>query len=199
MSKPKKNFYNNPKMPQPNQESKPLIQTAFSSEEVERWKPYDLDYYAQKLVLENRDKKNVLNESHKMRMTVAYGLERFWGEHLRYLNQSKKEGDESQNKGKYWKSVWDQLAKILKQGQIDLPNDPIGSSIQIRRGYEQEDKKAKELEETSQIQKMAEDLWKMPLPEQRIALMVLSQFCDSLVWWTQRYKKKSSSSESEED
>ena len=50
------------------QDSEPELET------IDSWKPYDLDYYAQKLVLENRDKKNVLNESHKMRMTVAYGL-----------------------------------------------------------------------------------------------------------------------------
>jgi hypothetical protein len=190
MPNPKKNFYNSPKVSPSKQEFKPSNQSQVSSEKFEKWKPYDLDFYAQKLVLENRDKKNVLNESHKMRMTVAYGLERFWGEHLRYLNQSKKDDDESQNKGKYWKSVWDELANILKQGRITLPNDPIGSK--------QEDRKVREAEETAQIQKMAEDLWKMPLEEQRIALMVLSQFCDSLVWWTQRYKKKSSNSESEE-
>jgi hypothetical protein len=147
---------------------------------INSWKPYDIDYYAQKLVLENRDKKNVLNESHKMRMTVAYGLERFWGEHLRYLNQSKRDNDESQNKGKYWKSVWDSLAKILKQSEISLPNDNVG-------------------EDTNKIQAMAEKLWKIPLSEQRIALMVLTQLCDSIVWWTQRYKKKSSNFDARED
>jgi hypothetical protein len=157
------------------QDSEPELET------IDSWKPYDLDYYAQKLVLENRDKKNVLNESHKMRMTVAYGLERFWGEHLRYLNQSKRPNDESQNKGKYWKSVWDELANILKRGQITLPNDPIGSNIQIRRGYEEEDKKAREAEETAQIQEMAKNLWEMSLEEQRISLMVLTQLCDALV------------------
>ena len=30
----------------------------------------------------------------------------------------------------------------------------------------------------------------MPLEDQRVALMVLTQLCDSLVWWTQRYKIK---------
>ncbi len=46
---------------------------------------------------------------------------------------------------------------------------------------------------------MAEKLWKIPLSEQRIALMVLTQLCDSIVWWTQRYKKKSSNSDTRED
>jgi len=183
----------------PNSPTTQLQDSETELEKINSWKPYDLDYYAQKLVLENRDKKNVLNESHKMRMTVAYGLERFWGEHLRYLNQSKKHNDESQNKGNYWKSVWDELEKILKQGEITLPNDPIISHIQIRRGHEQEDKRAREAEETAQIQEMAKNLWKMSLEEQRISLMVLTQLCDALVWWTQRYKKKSSNSASGED
>jgi hypothetical protein len=37
---------------------------------------------------------------------------------------------------------------------------------------------------------MAKRIWDMDLAEQRIALMVLTQFCDSLVWWTQRYKEE---------
>jgi hypothetical protein len=37
---------------------------------------------------------------------------------------------------------------------------------------------------------MAKKIWEIPLPNQRIALMVLTQFCEALVWWTQRYKKK---------
>lgn len=168
-----KSFHNQPKGTQAKQQTKPPVQSASSPNKVEKWKPYDLDFYAQELVLGNRDKKNVLNESHKMRMTVAYGLERFWGEHLR-LNR------EDPNKGSYWKSVWDNLAKILEQGGIILPNENIG-------------------DDTDKIKEMAKKLWQMPLEEQRIALMVLSQLCDSLVWWTQRYKKKSSNSESWED
>jgi hypothetical protein len=141
-----------------------------SSQESKGWQPYDLDYNAQELVLKHRDKKNVLNESHKMRMAVAYGLERFWGEHLR-LKYDKKE--ENQNKSKYWKDVWNQLAKILIHAGVELPNDEINSK-----------------DETQKIQAMAKRIWSMPLAEQRIALMVLTQFCDALVWWTQRYKQK---------
>ena len=58
-----------------------------------------------------------------MRMAVAYGLERFWGEHLRFERESKQE---SKEKGKYWKKVWDTLAKdILKPTGIDLPNETV--------------------------------------------------------------------------
>lgn len=139
--------------------------------EIKGWQPYNLDHYAQELVIQNRDKKDVLNESHKMRMTVAYGLERFWGEHLRLMRERR-----NQDKGKYWKSVWDKLAQILQEADITLPNDNINSNDR-----EQERKN---------IEAMAKEIWSLPLAEQRVILMVLTQFCDSLVWWTQRYKVK---------
>ena len=131
------------------------------------WQPYKLDHYAQTLVLQNRDAKDILNESHKMRMSVAYGLERFWGEHLRL-------GREKPAKGKYWKSVWDTLEEILQNADVVLPNDDLNWG------------------DTNKIQAMATKIWSMPIEQQRIALMVLTQLCDALVWWTQRYKIKSS-------
>ena len=127
------------------------------------WRPYDLDYYAQELVLEFRNTKDVLNESHKMRMTIAYGLERFWGEHLRLKGKEQKKSD-------YWKQVWEKLHSILGDAGIKLPNDNVNS--------------------TDDIKAMAKAIWSMPLTDQRVALMVLTQLCDSLVWWTQRYKVK---------
>jgi hypothetical protein len=140
------------------------------------WQPYDLDYYAQEIVLEFRNTKDVLNESHKMRMTVAYGLERFWGEHLRLER-------EKPPKAKYWKAVWKKLYDILHDaGMEDFPNDDVKSS-------NPDEKKRKE-EEQQKIKAMARKIWSMPLDDQRVALMVLTQFCDSLIWWTQRYKIK---------
>jgi hypothetical protein len=139
-------------------------------QELNEWQPYNLDHYAQKIVSDFRDKKNVLNESHKMRMAVAYGLERFWGEHLRFERESKQE---SKEKGKYWKKVWDTLANdILKPTGINLPNETVTFN------------------NTKQIQEMTDSIWKMKPEDRTIVLMVLTQFCDSLVWWTQRYKKK---------
>ena len=134
------------------------------SEELTGWQPYNLDHFAQELVLKHRDKENVLNETHKMRMTVAYGLERFWGEHLRLKR-------ENIQKSNYWKDVWDKLAEILVKAGVTLPNDDVNSN------------------NTGQIQTMANKIWKMKMEHQRIALMVLTQFCDSLVWWKQRYSK----------
>jgi len=140
------------------------------------WKPYDLDYYAQELVLEFRNTKDVLNESHKMRMTIAYGLERFWGEQLRLER-------EKPAKAKYWKAVWKKLADILHDaGLKNFPDDPVKSN-------NPDEKKRKE-EEQQNIKAMAKKIWSLPLEDQRVALMVLTQFCDSLVWWTQRYKTK---------
>lgn len=140
--------------------------TQAQTNKTKGWQPYKLDHYAQTLVLQNRDAKDILNESHKMRMSVAYGLERFWGEHLRL-------GREKPAKGKYWKSVWDTLEEILQNADVALPNDDLSWG------------------DTNKIQKMAEKIWSMPPEQQRIALMVLTQLCDALVWWTQRYKIKS--------
>lgn len=130
------------------------------------WKPYSLDRYAQQLVLDRRDMKDVLNESHKMRMAVGYGLERFWGEHIRLQR-------ESRDKASYWKAVWDKLADILTETgcAIELPKDTVGS------------------EDTVKIKRISGELWDLGIDNQRVALMVLTQFCDALVWWTQRYKK----------
>ncbi|HBE20663.1 MAG TPA: hypothetical protein DEG17_07245 [Cyanobacteria bacterium UBA11149] len=153
-----------------------------ATKETNFFRPYDLDYEAQLLVLKYRDKKNVLNESHKMRMAVAYGLERFWGEHLRL-----KRDKDSKEKGAYWKDVWDNLVKILDDAGVKLPNDDVKSTLPDRT---REEKEKKEADETKKIQGMAKKIWEIPLPDQRIALMVLTQFCEALVWWTQRYKKK---------
>ncbi|MDF5728980.1 MAG: hypothetical protein PUP92_13390 [Rhizonema sp. PD38] len=128
------------------------------------WKSYDLDREAQQLVLDakKRDEKS-LNQSYKMRMAVAYGLERFWGEHLRL---QAKEPEKSQ----YWKETWDALVGILEQAGVPIPNEPVNAN------------------NVNQIQAMSDQLWQLTIDEQRVALAVLTQLCDSIVWWTQRYK-----------
>jgi hypothetical protein len=144
--------------------------TEAETKETKNLQLYQLDRYAQKLVLKYRDKKNVLNESHKMRMAVAYGLERFWGEHLRF---ERERSEESRNKGSYWKAVWVTLAEILHAAEIELP-DKDGTVT---------------LNQKNQIEETVEAIWDMSPENRRIALMVLTQLCDALVWWTQRYKK----------
>jgi hypothetical protein len=129
------------------------------------WTPYTLDQEAQKLVLAHRDR-DVLNQTFKMRQAVAFGLERFWGEHLR---PREKEIDKA--KAKYWKATWDAFVDIMKKAQLTIPNDDIPAK-----------------NNTEQIQEMSGKLWALSLEEQRIALAVLTQLCDCLIWWTQRYR-----------
>lgn len=130
------------------------------------WKLYEIDRAAHDLVLKFRDQ-DVLGESHKMRMTTTYGLERFWGEHLRLSQDTKKESE--MNKAAFWKATWDELCNIMKQAGIQIPNDRVNN--------------------TATIKAMTDKLWDFDQEQRKIALAVLIELCDSLVWWTQRYKK----------
>lgn len=128
------------------------------------WKSYELDRIAQKLVLVARENDpKSLNQSYKMRMAVAYGLERFWGEHLRL--QGKEE-----SKSKYWKATWDELSEVMLKVGITLPKDKIQAT------------------DTKKIQDISTRLWALPVEDQRVTIAVLTQLCDCIVWWTQRYK-----------
>jgi len=156
---------------------------------------YGLDQIAQKLVLVCRSdsdattsapkyrSRDVLGQTYKMRTTVAYGLERFWGEHLR-LGADTPEG-------RYWKDVWDALSDdILKPANIRLPNDRVVIE-KPRQNESKDEKQRREAENSRQINEMADKLWKFAQDkpgDQRIALAVLIQLCDCMVWWTQRYK-----------
>ena len=132
------------------------------------WQSYELDRIAQKLVLmaKERDPKS-LNQGHKMRMAVAYGLERFWGEHLRLK-------DREEAKSKYWKGTWDAFSDVMEKVNIKLPKDTIAPS------------------DVKKIQDVSSRLWALPIEDQRVAIAVLTQLCDCIVWWTQRYKGRSS-------
>ena len=140
------------------------------------WNPYGLDQIAHKLVkqaleLDNNGPKSqddCLREAYDMRETVAYGLERFWGESLRGEGKLVR-------KAAYWRSTWVELVEILKVAGVTLPNhsDPM---------------------------MMAQMLWgdlgldgtkggvKLTHRDRKLALAVLAQLCDCMVWWTQRYK-----------
>lgn len=128
------------------------------------WKLYEIDRVAQELTLKFRDQ-DVLGESHKMRATTAYGLERFWGEHLRLSQKEKDKAD-------FWKATWDALCKIMKQAGVNIPNEKVTS-------------------DTKSILAMSERLWAFDIEQRKIALAILIELCNSLVWWTQRYKKPS--------
>lgn len=123
-----------------------------------------LDYEAQKIVLRYRDKDSeTAKQAHKMRSTVAYGLERFWGERLRL------EG----HKASYWQDVWKTLADILNPAGIVLPDANADT----------------DKNDSDRIEAVTQELWTtFPIEQRKVALAVLTEFCDCLVWWTQRYK-----------
>lgn len=139
--------------------------------ERDRRQFHSLDQIAQTLVLDarTRDRKS-LNQSFKMREAIAYGLERFWGEHLRLKTRSKKNGDEFDCKAQYWKATWDALVNIMQPTGIKIPNDLV------------------DVKNPKTVKDMAGKLWSISVEDQRIILAVLTQLCDSIVWWTQRYK-----------
>ncbi|MDJ0901658.1 MAG: hypothetical protein QNJ55_22940 [Xenococcus sp. MO_188.B8] len=134
------------------------------------WKSFNLDKEAHNLVLkrqslniDNQKKKEVFNQAHTMRLTVAYGLERFWGEQIRLKGTPK---------GDYWRDTWKTLCKIMERAGIKLPNDDV---------RDEKDKK--------KIKEISEQLWELDNKQRKVALAILTQLCDSMVWWTQRYKK----------
>jgi len=138
------------------------------------WQSYALDQKAQKLVLlakqrdvlarqNNPKDPGSLNQAHKMRMAVAYGLERFWGEHLRLQGKEK-------DKARFWKSTWDTLVEVMDHAGITIPNDTVTP------------------DQVKQVQEMSSKLWQLSVEDQRVAIAVLTQLCDCIVWWTQRHK-----------
>jgi hypothetical protein len=168
MSKSKKN--NQPKVkPQAPAQSQNQTQSPQKGHaSAPRWQSYGLDQIAQKLVLDAlAADKDCLNQSYKMRMAVSYGLERFWGEHLR-LRNSKKGAD--QQKSDYWKATWDELVGVMSKAGVVIPNPPVSAG------------------DTNNVRAMSESLWQLDTEVQRVSLAVLTQLCDCIVWWTQRYK-----------
>jgi hypothetical protein len=116
------------------------------------WDNFKLDQVAHDLVYANRNKE-AFSEAHKMRTTVSYGLERFWGEQLRL------KGDEQ----KFWTDTWNKFCEVMLSVGIELPSGADPS--------------------------VAPQLWDVSKQDQRkVALAVLTQLCDCIVWWVQRYK-----------
>ena len=129
------------------------------------WHPYDLDHLAQEIVLKARDRDpDSLNQAYKMRATCAYGLERFWGEHLRLA-------EKEPHKAAFVADVWKALVGILAKTGLILPGDVLANT-----------------ESEAKIQSVAETLWRLKPEDQQAALAVLTALCDSVVWWTQRLK-----------
>jgi hypothetical protein len=129
------------------------------------WQPYDLDHLAQEIVLKARHADpDSLNQAYKMRATCAYGLERFWGEHLR-LNKNEP------LKAQFVANVWTGFVGIMAKAHVTLPAEMLSSEST-----------------EAQIQTVAEQLWRLHPQDQQVSLSVLTALCDSVVWWTQRLK-----------
>lgn len=130
------------------------------------WKFYELDRIAQRLVIDAKHRDDRLAQSsqkslpqaHKMRLAVSYGLERFWGEHLRLEARE-------ENKSMFWQATWTEFVGIMHRAGIEIPN--------------------------TTVDRMPEKLWALEPETQRVALAVLTQLCDAMIWWTQRYKNGS--------
>ena len=58
----------------------------------------------------------------------------------------------------------------MEKAGVSIPNHPVSSAIR------------------QPFRKMSEALWQLDTEVQRVSLSVLTQLCDCIVWWTQRYK-----------
>lgn len=141
------------------------------------WHLYNLDHLAIEIVLkankrDETDQTDSSNQAHKMRAACAYGLERFWGESRRLSKEEQTKGE--QNKALFIGDVWNGLAGLIAQAGIVIPCEMTNQG-------------ASASEESTIINQ----IWALTRYEQSVALAVLTNLCDSIVWWTQRLMKTS--------
>lgn len=126
---------------------------------------FRLDQVAHDLVREYYQDRAARQQVYKMRTATAYGLERFWGEQLRL------DGREAQ----YWRATWRRFVEIMSlRAGMDIPDGDISQG------------------DPDTIRRVTEQLWdteRFPLEQRKVAIAVLMQLSDCLIWWTQRYKK----------
>jgi hypothetical protein len=161
------------------------------------WNPYDLDHIAQEIVLEvrrraeekfNKNNKKedalnghikevneTLNYAFKMRTMCSFGLERFWGEHLRLT--AKKEKD----KADFIVDTWKIFAVIMRRADIKLPPHLLPSNNV----------------KPAEIKKATTQIWSLSAYERQASLAVLINLCDSIIWWVQRLKLKKATNSNE--
>lgn len=152
------------------------------------WTRFDLDHHAQRIVLAARkrdlaahtDKSEMcsLNQAHKMRTSCAFGLERFWGEHLRLkLSDSKVD----KNKAEFIADTWEALTVSLLPKEIQLPREVLKGG----KNKEEDQKLAVDLAE-----EFAAKIWRFNENkyDRSVALAILTNLCDAIIWWKQRLK-----------
>ncbi|MEB3212048.1 MAG: hypothetical protein VKL39_11865 [Leptolyngbyaceae bacterium] len=145
------------------------------------WNTYKLDETAQDLVLTALERSaESLNQSYKMRTNVSFGLERFWGEHIRLLAKNRSSDD--YQKGLYWHDTWKAFRETMKEAYVFLPEPlmNVNDTEVIKTA-------TKQFWGEAAIKVDSADVY-LTLEDRRIAQAVLTQLCDCLVWWTQRYK-----------
>jgi hypothetical protein len=145
------------------------------------WTPYLLDNIAQQIVLEaiERDSKSLV-QAHRLRSACSYGLERFWGEQIRLLNE-KNANDKA--KGQFTKDVWKALVLIMKSAGVDLPDEDIVSPP-----------KKNDLKEDTpyvvQVRAACSKIRSLEKRDVQASLAVLASLCEAIVWWKQRLSKE---------
>jgi hypothetical protein len=131
------------------------------------WHPFNLDHLAMEIVLKARSRDpDSLNQAYKMRISCSYGLERFWGEHLRLA-------DKEIAKAAFIVDVWKCFVSVIRQARPDLP---LPATMLSKNADEE------------LIQSMAQQLWSIDIQDQQACIAVLTGLCDSVVWWVQRLK-----------
>jgi hypothetical protein len=49
------------------------------------------------------------------------------------------------------------------------------------------------------IREVADEIWNLPIEHRKVTLAVLTQLCECMVWWTQRYKPTRTIATTEEE
>ena len=128
------------------------------------WEPYKLDQAAHDLVFARKDQK-VDGEKNVLGQVYKMRTAVTYGLERFWGEQLRLEGDEAA----YWAATWNELVRIMGLADITIPNSN---------------------DRSNQISA----LWDFSIEDRKVAIAVLTQLCDCMVWWTQRYKKPENSS-----
>mgnify|MGYP000229232296 FL=1 len=125
------------------------------------WEPYKLDKVAHDLVFARKDQK-VDGEKNVLGQVYKMRTAVAYGLERFWGEQLRLDGEEAA----YWKATWDALVKIMGLADITIPNS-ADRSEQISALWSEE----------------------FSINDRKVSIAVLTQLCDCMVWWTQRYKK----------
>ena len=125
------------------------------------WEPYKLDKVAHDLVFARKDQK-VNGEKNVLGQVYKMRTAVAYGLERFWGEQLRLDGEEAA----YWKATWDALVKIMGLADITIPNS-ADRSEQISALWSEE----------------------FSINDRKVSIAVLTQLCDCMVWWTQRYKK----------